>query len=244
MVHFDHFGPWILVSFLIIGPRWAPRVTGVGRHGSKWLTRIGLIIGVPRSSRMARSCWVTVVTLAIATSVHAFVPQGTGVAARTVPRLAKGATRRRSVAIAPKMNLGQSLLVPAAMHLADAAVSQSDQTTAVFLCIALAGALAAAAAAQNKGGAGFDAKAPAITIFEHCRCDRGAENTEYTGDASGGIDDEMCVKVKLESVPISYERAATQLAESISYRAKGIDGAYTAEKDLSIYKKPGFSAGY
>ena len=28
------------------------------------------------------------------------------------------------------------------------------------------------------------------------------------------------------------------------FEAKGIDGAYTAEKDLSIYKKPGFSASY
>ena len=36
----------ILVSFLIIEPRWASRATGVGRHGSKWLTRIRLIIRV------------------------------------------------------------------------------------------------------------------------------------------------------------------------------------------------------
>ena len=177
---------------------------------------------------MARSCWITVVTLAIATSVHAFVPQGTGMAARTVPRLAKGATRRRSVAIAPKMNLGQSLLVPAAMHLADAAVSQSDQTTAVFLCIALAGALAAAAAAQNKGGAGFDAKAPVITIFEHRGCNRGAENTEYTGDASGGIDDEMCVKMEMKPLAVSAAAADAFLAETISFQGKAIDGDYTS----------------
>ena len=135
-------------------------------------------------------------------------------AARTVPRLAKSATRRRSVAIAPKMNLGHSLIVPTAMHLADAAVSQSDQTTALFLCFALVGALAAAAAAQNKGGAGFDAKAPAITIFEHCRCDRGAENTEYTGISSVGIDDEMCVKMEMKPLAVSATEANAFLAET------------------------------
>ena len=86
--------------------------------------------------------------------------------------------------------------------------------------------------------------APMITVMDHRGCNRGGPNKEYRGPKSNDQDDEMCVKVKLESVPISYERAATQLAESISYRAKGIDGAYTAEKDLSIYKKPGFSASY
>ena len=86
--------------------------------------------------------------------------------------------------------------------------------------------------------------APMITVMDHRGCNRGGHNKEYRGPKSNDEHDEMCVKVKLESVPIPYERAATQLAESISYRAKGIDGAYTAEKDLSIYKKPRFSASY
>jgi len=54
----------------------------------------------------------------------------------------------------------------------------------------------------------------------------------------------MLVKVKQERIPISYTRAEAQLRESISYKAKGIDGDYTGERDLSLYKKPGSSASY
>jgi hypothetical protein len=176
---------------------------------------------------MPRALLITCVTLALATSVHAFVPMGTGMAVRAIPHLAKDATRRRPVAIAPKMNLGQGLLVPAAMHLADAATSQSDQITAGFICIALFGVFAAAAA-QSKGGASFDAKAPVITIFEHRGCNRGVENTEYTGDASGGMDDEMCVKMEMKPLAVSAAAADTFLAETISFQGKGIDGDYTS----------------
>jgi len=41
-------------------------------------------------------------------------------------------------------------------------------------------------------------------------------------------DDEMCVKVALKVVPASEGAAAKQLAESISLKAKGIDGDYTS----------------
>ena len=34
-----------------------------------------------------------------------------------------------------------------------------------------------------------------ITIFDHRGCKRGGPNAEYTGEAAGGADDEMCVKV-------------------------------------------------
>ena len=55
---------------------------------------------------------------------------------------------------------------------------------------------------------------------------------------------EALVKVKMDRIPVDYNRATAQLQESISYKAKGIDGDYTGEKDLSIYKKPGSSAAY
>jgi hypothetical protein len=85
--------------------------------------------------------------------------------------------------------------------------------------------------------------APVITIMDHRGCTAHA-NKEYRGPKSNDEDDEMCVKVAMPVIPISYTRAAQQLQESISYRAKGIDGDYTAQKDLSIYKKPGSSAAY
>jgi hypothetical protein len=37
----------------------------------------------------------------------------------------------------------------------------------------------------------------------------------------------MCVKVQSVVIPRSDARAAAQLAESISFKAKGIDGPYT-----------------
>merc|ERR1712216_781361 len=39
--------------------------------------------------------------------------------------------------------------------------------------------------------------APVITIFDHRGCKRGGPNAEYTGEAAGGADDEMCVKVQM-----------------------------------------------
>ena len=86
--------------------------------------------------------------------------------------------------------------------------------------------------------------APIITIMDHRGCARGKANREYQGPKSGDSDDEMLVKVKMDRIPIDYSRATAQLQESISYKAKGIDGDYTGEKDLSIYKKPGSSVAY
>ena len=85
--------------------------------------------------------------------------------------------------------------------------------------------------------------APIITIMDHRGCQAHA-NKEYRGPKSGDEDDEMLVKVKMDRIPVDYNRATAQLQESISYKAKGIDGDYTGEKDLSIYKKPGSSVAY
>jgi hypothetical protein len=85
--------------------------------------------------------------------------------------------------------------------------------------------------------------APIITVFDHRGC-TAHQNKEYRGPKSGDEDDEMLVKVKMDRIPISYTRAEAQLRESISYKAKGIDGDYTGEKDLSIYKAPGSSVAY
>ena len=54
--------------------------------------------------------------------------------------------------------------------------------------------------------------APAITIMDHRGCSRGFG--EYKGGSSGHQDDDMF--------------AAKQLAESLSLKAKGIDGPYTS----------------
>ena len=51
-----------------------------------------------------------------------------------------------------------------------------------------------------------------LTIMDHRGCSRGAG--EYKGGSSGDQEDEMC--------------AAKQLAESLSLKAKGIDGPYTS----------------
>ena len=73
--------------------------------------------------------------------------------------------------------------------------------------------------------------APIITIMDHRGCTRQA-NKEYRGPKSNDQNDEMLVKVQSQRIPISYSRATSQLQESISYKAKGIDGAYTGKKDL------------
>lgn len=76
--------------------------------------------------------------------------------------------------------------------------------------------------AENGGG-----KAPIITIFDHRGCTAHA-NAEYKGKFTFGQDDEMCVKVQMQSIPRSNARATAQLQESISLKAKGIDGPYSA----------------
>ena len=94
-----------------------------------------------------------------------------------------------------------------------------------------------------------------ITIFHHRGCQRGGTNKEYTGAKASGIEDEMCIKVQyfvlylclfrslslswltrllLEQVQSSKiaasdARAAAQLGEAISLKAKGIDGPYTGK---------------
>ena len=97
-----------------------------------------------------------------------------------------------------------------------------------------AGAAAAVAAPllrANPAAAGMDksGRAPVITIFDHRGCNRGGPNKEYTGAKAGGKDDEMCVKVQSVKIAASEARAAAQLAESISFKSKGIDGPYTGK---------------
>ena len=96
-----------------------------------------------------------------------------------------------------------------------------------------AGAAAAVAAPLLRGtpaAAGMDksGRAPVITIFDHRGCNRGGPNKEYTGGKANGQDDEMLVKVQSLTIPMSESRAAAQLAESISFKAKGVDGEYTS----------------
>jgi len=97
-----------------------------------------------------------------------------------------------------------------------------------------AGAAAAVAAPllrANPAAAGMDksGRAPVITIFDHRGCQRGGANKEYTGAKASGQDDEMLVKVQSVKIAASDARAAAQLAESISLKAKGIDGSYTGK---------------
>jgi|ERR1719329_79898 hypothetical protein len=97
-----------------------------------------------------------------------------------------------------------------------------------------AGAAAAVAAPLLRGSpaeAKMDksGRAPVITIFDHRGCQRGGANKEYTGAKANGQDDEMCVKVQSNKIAASEARAAAQLAEAISFKAKGIDGPYTGK---------------
>ena len=95
-----------------------------------------------------------------------------------------------------------------------------------------AGAAAAVAAPllrSSPAEAKYDksGKAPVITILDHRGCNRGGPNKEYTGPKANGQDDEMCIKVQSVVIPRSDARAAAQLLEAISLKAKGIDGPYT-----------------
>jgi hypothetical protein len=97
-----------------------------------------------------------------------------------------------------------------------------------------AGAAAAVAAPLLRGSpaeAKMDksARAPVILIMDHRGCNRGGANKEYTGAKAGNQDDEMCVKVSSQKIAASEAAAAKQLAESISFKAKGIDGPYTGK---------------
>ena len=60
---------------------------------------------------------------------------------------------------------------------------------------------------------------------------------EYRGKQAGDQDDEMLVKVELQKIAASESRAAAQLAESISFTQKGIDGDYHKVRN-PIYYKP------
>ena len=72
----------------------------------------------------------------------------------------------------------------------------------------------------------FRNDAPVITVFDHRGC-KSHSNSEYKGPKANGQDDEMLVKLEMKLVPASPSRAASQLAESISLKQKGIDGDYT-----------------
>eukprot|EP00277_Geminigera_cryophila_P043966 CAMPEP_0173076524 /NCGR_PEP_ID=MMETSP1102-20130122/12478_1 /TAXON_ID=49646 /ORGANISM="Geminigera sp., Strain Caron Lab Isolate" /LENGTH=154 /DNA_ID=CAMNT_0013946429 /DNA_START=81 /DNA_END=545 /DNA_ORIENTATION=+ len=98
-----------------------------------------------------------------------------------------------------------------------------------------------ATAAGNRSG-----RAPVITIFDHRGCQRGGPNKEYEGGAANGPDDEMLVKVGNPVITVSDATATRQLNEVISFKAKAIDGDYTAcstTDDTSKCKKPGVDSG-
>ena len=80
-----------------------------------------------------------------------------------------------------------------------------------------------------------DSRAPIITIFDHRGCTRGGK--EYKGKLLGTQDDEMCVKVQMQSIPRSNARATAQLQESISLKAKGIDGPYSATGTEYVHER-------
>ena len=70
-------------------------------------------------------------------------------------------------------------------------------------------------------------QAPVITIFDHRGCNRGGANREYTGAMAKTQDDEMLVKVESRPIVANQDFAARFLAETISFKSKGIDGDYT-----------------
>jgi len=85
----------------------------------------------------------------------------------------------------------------------------------------------ASASSGGKVGKNMNGKAPVITIFDHRGCNRGGPNKEYTGAKANNADDEMLVKVQSLVIAKSESRAIAQLQESISFKGKGEDGAYT-----------------
>jgi len=114
-----------------------------------------------------------------------------------------------------------------------AAAEPTRARTAVERSIVQAGVAAAVAAPllrANPAAAGMDrsGRAPVITIFDHRGCQRGSANGEYKGPAANDQDDEMLVKVENPVIKVGDAKATRQLAESISFKAKGIDGDYTA----------------
>ena len=72
-----------------------------------------------------------------------------------------------------------------------------------------------------------NSRAPVITILDHRGC-QAHSNKEYKGSLSNSEDDEMCVKLEYPVIKTSVDKAASQLLESISFKAKGIDGPYIA----------------
>jgi len=145
--------------------------------------------------------------LALAGSAAAFSPMSMSLDRRTI-------VQAGAVVAAPLLRPGS----------ADAALSSlSDGSKTV------GGSGSAPAAKGKSGGKGsFKGAAPVITIFDHRGCNRGGPNKEYTGGKANGQDDEMLVKVQSLTIPMSESRAAAQLAESISFKAKGVDGEYTS----------------
>eukprot|EP00277_Geminigera_cryophila_P036906 CAMPEP_0173102152 /NCGR_PEP_ID=MMETSP1102-20130122/37363_1 /TAXON_ID=49646 /ORGANISM="Geminigera sp., Strain Caron Lab Isolate" /LENGTH=149 /DNA_ID=CAMNT_0013996199 /DNA_START=305 /DNA_END=754 /DNA_ORIENTATION=+ len=73
----------------------------------------------------------------------------------------------------------------------------------------------------------FPGRAPVISVLDHRGCSR--KGTEYTGQRSGGTDDEMCVIVRNPEIKVSDESARKYLQEVISYQAKGIDGVFDGQ---------------
>nr|AGR45591.1 phycoerythrin alpha subunit S2 [Chroomonas sp. M1312] len=84
--------------------------------------------------------------------------------------------------------------------------------------VAGAGAAAVAAPLLRATGASAaikkDQKAPVITIFDARGCKDHA-NKEYTGAKAGGMDDEQCVKLTMETIKVADDVAASVLREAL-----------------------------
>ena len=62
-------------------------------------------------------------------------------------------------------------------------------------------------------------KAPTITIFDARGCD--AKKSNYAGAKAGGMEDDQCVKLSMETVSISKATAAKKLQEFINLKDTG-----------------------
>nr|AGR45592.1 phycoerythrin alpha subunit S2 [Chroomonas sp. M1627]AGR45594.1 phycoerythrin alpha subunit S1 [Chroomonas sp. M1627] len=85
--------------------------------------------------------------------------------------------------------------------------------------IAGAGAAAVAAPLLRPTGASAaikkDQKAPVVTIFDARGC-KDHSNKEYTGAKAGGMEDDQCVKLTMETIKVGDDVAAKVLGECLS----------------------------
>jgi len=137
--------------------------------------------------------------------------------------LAGSAGSANSFALIVSMDIERPSIVKAGIAATAAAPLLRPQTADAYSTLAVDLGLKY----EPRSPGALSGNAPIITIKDHRQA-----NKEYRGPKFDDQNDEMLVKVQSQRIPISYSRATSQLQESISYKAKGIDGAYTGEKDL------------